>query len=115
MSKNGETSTDYPLISTIIRECVQHFGGEHPSKIIVSDIEDVGRQTLKYQGTTPIRFCTYSGVKDTLRRAGGNFVISDTPQEGFDDVYYKGDIVGYLETPLTFPGELIKKAGSTVT
>lgn len=115
MSKNGETSTDYPLISTIIRECVQHFGGEHPSKIIVSDIEDVGRQVLKYQGTTPIRFCTYNGVKDTLRRAGGNFVISDTPQEGFDDVYYKGDIVGYLETPLTFPGELIKKAGSTVT
>lgn len=112
---DGNTSTEYPLISQIIRECVQHFGGEHPSKIIIQDIEDVGRQTLRYQGSTPIRFQTTNGATDTLRRAGGSFIISESQVEGFDDVFYKGDVVGYLETPLTFPGELIKKAGATVT
>lgn len=112
---NGNTSTEYPLISTIIRECVQHYGGEHPSKIIIQDVDDVGRQVLRYQGSSPIRFMTVNDATDTLRRAGGTFVISDTEVEGFGDVYYKGDTVGYLETPLTFPGELIKKAGATVT
>lgn len=115
VDNDGNTSTNYPLISTIIRECVQHFGGEHPSRIMISDIEDVGRQVVKYQGSTPIRFFTGSEAEDVLRRAGGSFVISETHVDGFANVYYKGDTVGYLETPLTYPGELIKNAGSTVT
>lgn len=115
VDENGNTSTDYPLISTIIRECVQHYGGEHPSKIIISDIEDVGRQVVKYQGSTPIRFQTSVDDGGVEARQSGNFVLSQTPVTGFSDSYFKGDIVGYLETPLTFPGELIKKAGSTVT
>lgn len=115
VDNNGNTSTDHPLISTIIRECVQHYGGEHPSRIVISDIEDVGRQVVKYQGSTPIRFFTGSEAIDTLNRSGGTFIISETPDDNFANVYYKGDIVGYLETPLTYPGDLIKNAGSTVT
>lgn len=113
--QDGTTTTDYPLISQIILEAVHHYGGEHPSKIVVSDIEDVGRQVVTYQGGTPINFQTYKDVNDVIRRQGGNFVIGNPPIENFADTYYKGDIVGYLETPLTYPGELIMKAGATVT
>lgn len=116
--EKGNTSVDHPLISQIIRECVHHYGGEHPSKIIIEDIEDVGRQVVSYEGSTPINFATF--IDDNLdgtniRKTQGNFVIGQPPIENFQDTYFKGDIVGYLETPLTYPGELIMQAGATVT
>ena len=49
-------TTEYPLISDIIKECVHHFGGEHFSRIIVEDVPDVGRIVVKYMGSTPINF-----------------------------------------------------------
>lgn len=112
----GEITVQYPLISDIIRECVHHYGGEHYSRIMVEDIEDVGRQVVTYEGSTPINFATFeNGEGDTVRKAGGNFVIGQPPIKGYMDHYIKGDIVGYLETPLTYPGELIMNMGSTVT
>lgn len=40
---DGNTETTYPLIKDIIKECVHHFGEEHYSRIIVEDIDEVGR------------------------------------------------------------------------
>lgn len=112
----GEVTVQFPLISDIIRECVHHFGGEHYSRILIEDIEDVGRQVVTYEGSTPINFATFeNGEKDIIRKAGGNFIIGQPPIKGFMDHYVKGEIVGYLETPLTYPGELVVNAGSTVT
>lgn len=34
---------------------------------------------------------------------------------GYDKTFYKGENVGYLETPLTYPGELVMGFGATVT
>lgn len=117
--EDGTMLTEYPLVSQIVRECVQHFGGEHPSRIIVSDIEDVGRHVVTYEGSKPIRFRAFADIDGNNSISGykpdGSFVISDEPMEGFPLVRFKGDIVGYLETPLTYPGELIMKSGSTVT
>lgn len=116
--EKGNTSTDHPLIWQIIQECVHHYGGEHPSKIIIEDIEDVGRQVVTYQGTTPINFATVVEEGETngiVRKLQGNFQIGQPPIENFSDTYFKGDVVGYIETPLTYPGELIMRAGSTVT
>jgi len=42
-----------------------------------------------------------------------NFVIGE--RDGWTDIHYKGENIGYLETDLTYPGELIMNAGSTVT
>ena len=46
--ENGMIKTDYPLISEIIFEAVHHFGGEHPSRIMITDVDPVGRQVLTY-------------------------------------------------------------------
>lgn len=117
IDKDGNTTTDYPLISTIIRECVQHYGGEHPSRIVISDIEDVGRQVVRYQGSTPIHFFTNFGdiPPEQSTSPKGNYVIQDARPEGYNKTFHKGDICGYLETPLTYPGELVMGIGSTVT
>lgn len=108
---NGDTITEYPLISEIIKELVNHFGGEHISRINIEGVPDVGRIVVRYEGNTPINFQTAEGQLNS----GRSFVIAPPPVPGFEEVYVKGDNVGYMETPLTYPGELIMKAGSTVT
>lgn len=123
---NGDTTTTYPLIRDIIKECVHHFGGEHFSRISIEDVPSVGRILLEYAGSTPINFATIAAVpdedKDTSntqdtawkRAPGGSFVIGDPPIEDFLDTYYQGEKVGYEETDLTYPGELIVNGGSNV-
>lgn len=108
---NGDQTTEYPLIVDIIKECVHHFGGEHFSRISVEDVPDVGRIVVSYTGSTPLNLQT----GESAQNCGRSFVIAAPPVAGFDEVYVKGDNVGYMETPLTYPGELIMKAGSTVT
>lgn len=107
---NGDQTTEYPLISQIIKECVHHFGGEHYSRISVEDVPDVGRIVVRYTGSTPINFQTDKDAKNS----GRSFVIAPPPVTGFEEVYVKGDNIGYMETPLTYPGELILAAGDNV-
>ena len=109
--KDGNYTTEYPLIKEIIYEAVHHYGGEHPSRIIIEDVPDVGRKVVRWKGTTPINFQSEIDAKNS----GRSFVIDSPPIAGFSNTYYKGDLVGYMETPLTYPGELILKMGQNVT
>lgn len=109
----GNETTKYPLIKNIIRECVHHFGHEHYSKIIVEDVDDYGRIQVNYNGETPIRF-TASYYNDSTNNLGSSFIIDENNNDNFPRVFYQGDPIGYMETDLTYPGELILGAGSTV-
>lgn len=109
--KDGNYTTEYPLIKEIIFEAVNHYGGEHPSRIVIEDVPDVGRKVVRWRGSTPINFQSEVDAKNS----GRSFVIAAPPVAGFENTYYQGDLVGYRETPLTYPGELILKMGQTVT
>lgn len=113
-------TTEYPIIKDIIRECVHHFGGEHFSRISIEDVPEVGRIVMEYIGSSPIHFATRDTDNGGYERLGtGSFIVSGNltaaQKRHYKDTYVKGDNVGYKETPLTFPGELIQKGGSTVT
>lgn len=110
---DGNVTVDYPIIRQIIQEVVHHFGDEHPSRIVINDLPAFGRQVVRYQGRSPIRFPVNSETPP--RPIPGGFVISDNHVDGFDNIFRQGDDVGYMLTPLTFPGELTKNAGATVT
>lgn len=114
INDQGEQIIEYPLIRDIIFEAVHHYGGEDPSRIIIEDIPEVGRQIVGYINEYPIRFKRNSGEEQS--KTGVDFYINADPViEGYNEVYYRGDTIGYLETPLTYPGELIQKAGTSVT
>lgn len=115
IDENENTTIEYPIISQIIKECVHHFGGEHYSRISVEDVPDSGRVVVAWNASTPINFATDDTMVPPVRLPGGSFVIDSPPIPGFSDSYYKGDIVGYMETPLTYPGELTVNGGATVT
>lgn len=103
---DGEDNTTikYPLIKDIIYELVNHIGGEKLSRIHIFDIPTDGRQVVRWMGDTPIRFSEDMS----------SFTISNEATFSNERIFTKGTDVGYLETPLTFPGELVMKPGSTI-
>jgi hypothetical protein len=66
-------------------------------------------------GSVPINFATDDTYSPPIRLPGGSFKIANPPVPNFGDTYYKGRDIGYMEKDLIYPGELIMKAGSTVT
>jgi len=113
---NGDYSTEFPLILEIINECTHHFGGESFNNIIVEDVPRLGRQVVTYNGDTPIWFNI--NIDNTGSFPATSFQIqANKPSSWPANVGVrknKGEVIGYLETPLTWPGELVKKSGTNV-
>lgn len=57
----GNILISKPVVSQIIREAVNHFGGEQLSKIIISDIDDRIKAVMKWIGNTPIYLVSNNG------------------------------------------------------
>ena len=103
----GNLAIERPIISQIIREAVNHFGGEQLGKIIISDIPDKIKQVVKWVGSTPLYF----------KNTRGNYLLTSRYEDVKDYAYHTyeyGDDVGYIYTDFTYPGELIENAGSNV-
>ena len=110
IDENGEWVITRPLIIQIIRELVNHFGGEQLSKIIISDVDTRIKQVMKWVGNEPIYYI--SEPVTAGQPTSGSFSLE--PQEGAVEFKYGMDI-GYIYTDFTYPGELIGDAGTTVT
>ena len=107
VDKDDNQITEYPKIKDIIREAVHHFGEEQFSKIIIDDVPDKGRQVVAWNGDTPLWLSDFS-------TKGLSMTIAKRQPAGYNNKFVKGEIAGYMETDLTYPGELIQKAGSHV-
>ena len=110
IDENGEWIITRPLIIQIIRELVNHFGGEQLSKIIISDVDTRIKQVMKWIGNEPIYYISEPVTEG--QPISGSFSLE--PQEGAVEFKYGMDI-GYIYTDFTYPGELIGDAGTTVT
>ena len=107
LDENGEWVIKKPVIVQIIRELVNHFGGEQLSKIIISDLDTRIKKIMKWTGSTPLYL-----IEETQDSA---LLTTTRPA---DNVYKKmfsyGDDVGFIYTDFIYPQELIGDAGSTV-
>ena len=107
IDENGKYVVERPVILQIIREALNHFGGEQLGKIIINDVDTRIKQVMKWTGSTPLYFINTKGEYEFTtnydRVAGRNPII-----------YEYGQDVGYIYTDFTYPGELIESAGSNV-
>lgn len=110
---DGQWITLRPTIVQIIRELVNHWGGEQLGKIYINDLDTRVKQVMKWTGSKPVYLSNYD--KDV---SSGNVQLSmnrsifkpeDTVRE-----YFYGDDIGYILTDFTYPGELISNAGETI-
>lgn len=104
----GEYVTSYPTIVQIIREAVNHWGGEQLGKIIISDIDERIKIAMRWIGDTPIY---------AVNNEGSYFMTIDkatAESYGAYTEYTWGQDVGYTYTDFTYPGELISNPGDNV-
>ena len=100
-NEDGTTTIEYVNIYDIVREAVIHLGGEDPAKVIINDIPLKVKKLVRYIGNKPLYY-----------DADGD--ESDEPVSGGRTLQH-GDLAGYDWVDFTYPGELIKQAGESVT
>lgn len=107
--QNGDIEVTYPTISRIIRECVNHLGGQDLSKIIIEDLEQRAKRVLRYIGDMPLyEVKTSNDYIYTLEKPNpGEGILLNT--------FNYGDDIGYDMTDFTYPGQLNANAGDTIT
>ena len=113
--ENGDIVIIRPTIYQIIRQLVNHFGGQQLGKIIISDLDLKVKQAMKWAGTTPLYF---------LQKTGQYYVTTSSAEyqtlynNGWRDVdgspFAQQSNVGFIYTDFTYPGDLIGDAGQSV-
>lgn len=114
LDTDGNWVTTRPVIVQIIRELVNHWGGEQLGKIFINDLDTRVKQVMKWIGSKPVYLTNFD--KD-LRTSNIQFTMNFSKvNEGTDEykMYSYGDDVGYILTDFTYPGELISNAGDTI-
>ena len=112
ISVDGNWITTRPTIVQIIRELVNHWGGEQLGKIFINDLDTRIKQVMKWTGSKPVYLLNFD--KDVAQ--GCEFTMNFSKVKDLDTykMYSYGDDVGYILTDFTYPGELISNAGETI-
>jgi len=104
LDANGDWVLTQPTVNQIIREVVNHFGGEQLGKIIINDVDTKIKAVMRWLGTTPL-YLTHSGE---------DYNLTTEYQNNPDKTYNYGDDVGYIYTDYIYNKELIGNAGDNV-
>lgn len=108
IDENGMEITKKITIVQLIREIVNHYGGEQLGKIIISDLDNRVKQVMMWNSEKPLYF--YQNAPDD------NIYTLDPPGQGETPtkVFKNGDDIGFVYTDFTYPGQLTSVAGDTV-
>ena len=107
IDENGDFVIMKPTIVQIIREVVNHFGGEQLGKIIISDLDTKVKMAMRWIGNTPLYLINENGSYTMTTN------YNDAKGKAYT-MYEYGDDVGFIFTDFTYPSELIENAGSSV-
>lgn len=111
IDEKGNLVVEKVLISQMIRELVNHFGGEQLSKIIISDLDNRVKQTMKWTGTQPVFLITTGSETEPSYSLTMDEALAK--QYAYKQFNY-GEDIGFIYTSFTFPKELIGNAGDSV-
>lgn len=107
IDEDGNWITLKPIIIQIIRELVNHYGGEQLGKIIISDIPNRIKKVMKWTGSSPI----YLINEKNSYRLTTNY--EETSGKTYT-MYSYGEDIGYVYTDFYYPSELIGNPGDNV-
>ena len=107
IDEEGNWIITKPTIVQIIREVVNHFGGEQLGKIIISDIDTRIKKVMKWVANSPLYLIndngSYTMTMNSAEALGKDYTM-----------YEYGEDIGYIYTDFVYTDELIGDAGSTV-
>jgi hypothetical protein len=109
---SGAYITEKVLISEIIREMVVHYGGEDINNIVIEDVPQRIKRTMRWMGDKTLYLIPQNGES-----AGTIWYEAtlDEPTSGDYYAYTTGDDVGYVYNDFVYDDELTANLGETVT
>lgn len=111
-NEDGSMTSEKVPIYQIILEAVNHLGNEPLENIIINDVPDYGEWVLKYTGSDDIYFASDYSTLTSSKLEAESWEVAGEPLGYITKT--TGEDVGYEETPLVYPGELVLKAGDSV-
>ena len=115
IDQNGEEIIERPTIYQIIKQLVNHFGGEQLSKIIISDLDTRIKQVMQWTNSSPLYFVQKNNQYELT--IDDNY-YQELLNDGWSDIlgspFEYGTDVGYIYTDFTYPGDLIGDIGESV-
>ena len=117
IDETGAWIIERPTFEQIIRECVNHFGGEQLPKILISDVPDRIKKVMKWVGATPLYLVKTTVVEGNKEKISYSMTTDyeSARQEGFiEKTFAYGEDVGYIYSDFYCPSDLIANAGDNV-
>ena len=112
----GQEVIERPSIYQIIRQLVNHFGGQQLGKIIISDLDTRVKQVMQWTSSSPLYFVQKDNQYQLTTNAN---YYQELLGQGWHDIlgspFQYGNDVGYIYTDFTYPGDLIGDMGESVT
>ena len=108
-SSTGEIYTTKNTISQIIRELVNHFGKIPLDKIIINDIDEKIKMTMRWSGDTPL----YLAQKDSSYLYTTSYTEA-IAYGGNIKIFQYGEDCGFTLTDFIYPSELIANIGDNI-
>lgn len=105
----GKMITTKITISQLIRELVNHFGKIPLSKIIINDIDEKIKMTMRWSGDTPL----YLAQKDSSYLYTTNYSEAIAYGGNIKEFLYGMDC-GFIVTDFVYPSDLIANIGDNI-
>lgn len=103
----GIVTITKPTVFNIIKELVNHFGGEQLTNILISDVPLMIQRVLKWNGDDPLYL---------IDNGKGSYSQDFSGKEPAENsiAFNKKQEIGYEYTEFSYPGELAGNTGDTV-
>ena len=105
VDSDGNWYTEKVTMARIIREAVNHWGKEQLGKILISDVDEKVKMSMRWLGDSPVYLISESGNK--------RFSMDKSTSGGIETYTY-GDDIGFIYTDFTYPGDLIANPGDNI-
>ena len=107
----GMVTITKPLVFNIIKELVNHFGGESLHNILISDVPTMIKRVLKWNGDDVLYLVKGTNEEDYYYPV---FKEEDLKDGDHGEYFQKKQEIGYEYTEFSYPGELMGNAGDSV-
>lgn len=111
MDPQGNLHITKVTLYEVIYQMVSEYGGINKSEIIINDLDVEAKLQVKYLGKGIVYV---SKNYDSLNNFDVAFGTTPSNNDNEYIRYAYGDDIGYIPTPLTYPGDLTVKPGETV-
>ena len=127
---DGSYATKKVLIYNIIKECVNHYGGEDLNNIVIEDVPLRIRRIMRWMGNTPLymvnttdisqvtqfdfHFQLQEPVYDKENPNPADLPYDEETNPSGYKTYHTGEDIGYVRDDFVVVDELVGNAGETV-